>query len=258
MIDYSDIYAFLLVIVRMTSFFVTAPVFSSRTIPGRFKIGLGFFIALIIYPSMGLDLTLTLDGTFIYLVIQEAILGMAIGFTAQLIFYSIQVAGSFIDLQIGFALANVIDPQTGAQSPLLGNFKYAFAILLMLTLNIHHLLIDGIVLSYNELPVGGNWIGQINDENVVMYMVSLFTKMFVIAFKISAPLVITLLFTDIVLGILGRTVPQLNIFVVGLPLKILITFILLFLLAGVFINNYKDLFREMINSIKQFIDLMGL
>lgn len=258
MIDISSIYEFSLVLVRMTAYFVTAPVFSSRTIPARFKIGFAFFISLVIFPTLNIDLDLELNGTYIFYVIQEAILGISIGLVAQIIFSSIQIAGSFIDIQIGFSLANVIDPQTGAQSPIMGNFKYTFAILLLFSLNIHHLIIDGIVSSYETLPISGNWLSQLNDEQIFMFIMSTFSKMFVIAFKISAPIVVTLLITDIVLGILARTFPQLNVFVIGIPLKILITFIVLLALATIFINNFKDVFYEMINSIKQFINLMGL
>jgi len=258
MIDTSGIYTFLLILVRMTSFFVTSPIFSSKTIPSSYKIGLAFFISLVLYPTLDLDLMLTLDGEFMFLIIQEAILGMSIGFMAQLIFYSIQVAGSFVDLQIGFSLANVIDPQTGAQSPIMGNFKYVFAVLLFFSLNIHHLLIEAIISSYEILPLTGDWLNQLSNDQVIVFIVSLFSKMFLIAFKMSAPLVVTLLLTDIALGILARTVPQLNVFVVGMPLKIVITFFLLLLLAAVFIDNFRDLFYEMINSMKEFMELMRL
>lgn len=258
MIDISNIYEFSLVLVRMTAYFVTAPVFSSRTIPARFKIGFAFFVSLVIYPTLDIDMKLELNGTYIFYIIQEAVLGISIGLVAQIIFSSIQIAGSFVDMQIGFSLANVIDPQTGAQSPIMGNFKYIFAILLLFALNIHHYIIDGIVTSYEILPISSNWLGQLNDEQVFMFMMSAFSKMFVIAFKISAPIVVTLLITDIVLGILARTFPQLNVFIIGIPLKILITFILLLWLASIFINNFKEMFYEMINSIKQFMDLMGL
>jgi len=258
MIDISSIYEFSLVLVRMTAYFVTAPVFSSKTIPARFKIGFAFFVSLVIFPTLTIDLELELNGAYVFYIIQETILGIAIGLVAQIIFSSIQIAGSFIDMQIGFSLANVIDPQTGAQSPIMGNFKYAFAILLLFTLNIHYLIIDGIIASYETLPITGNWFSKLNDEQIFMFIMSTFSKMFVIAFKISAPIVVTLLITDIVLGILARTFPQLNIFVIGVPLKILITFIILLALTSIFINNFKDMFYEMINTIKQFIDLMGL
>lgn len=258
MIDISNIYEFSLVLVRMTAYFVTAPVFSSKTIPARFKIGFAFFVSLVIYPTLDIDMKLELNGTYIFYIIQEAVLGISIGLVAQIIFSSIQIAGSFVDMQIGFSLANVIDPQTGAQSPIMGNFKYIFAILLLFALNIHHFIIDGIVTSYEILPITNNWLGQLNNEQIFMFMMSTFSKMFVIAFKISAPIVVTLLITDIVLGILARTFPQLNVFIIGIPLKILITFILLLWLASIFINNFKEMFYEMINSIKQFMDLMGL
>ena len=257
MIDISDVYAYLLVLTRMTSFLVTVPVFSSRGIPVYFKIGFAFFVSLIIFPVTMTEVTLSLNGSYIFFLIQEAVLGLALGWTAQLIFTSIQVAGSFIDLQIGFALANIIDPQTGIQSPMIGNFKYTFAVLLFFTLDIHHLFIEGIISSYKLLPIAGQWLIEVKGVALTSFVLSTFSNMFVIAFKIAAPLVVTLLLADIALGIVARTVPQLNVFVVGLPLKIIINFILLLLISTGLIYIFKEIFMEMVYSIKQLIEILG-
>lgn len=259
MIDVSYIYLFFLVLVRISSFLVTAPVFSSKGVPAQFKLGLSLFLSLIIFSSVSLNVNpVTLDGSYITFIIQEAIIGLIIGWVAQVMFSSIQVAGAFVDMQIGFAMANVIDPQTGASSPLMGNFKYTFAILLFLSIDAHHLLLDGILSSYQTLPLTGDWFQQLNNESVLTFIITIFTQMFVIAFKISAPIVITLFLTDVSLGILARTVPQLNVFVVGLPLKVLVNFFLLLLIAAGLIYIFKELIYEMIITMKQFIDIMGL
>jgi len=259
MIDLTGIYLFLLALVRITAFFVTAPFFSSKGVPAMFKLGLGLFTALVLLPTIRLgEEQLILNGTYFYYLIQETIIGLVLGWIAQIIFTSIHVAGSFIDMQIGFAIANVIDPQTGVQSPLIGNFKYTFAILLLLALNWHHLFIDGIVSSYYLLPITGDWINQMNHESVITFVIGLFTTMFVIAFKMAAPIIGTLFVSDVILGIIARTVPQLNVFVVGLPLKVSLNFILFLLLAPLFIFIFREIFEEMLISMKQFIDLMGL
>jgi len=243
--------------VRITTFFVTAPIFSAKGVAAQFKIGLGFFIALLIIPIVGINLNITdLNGTFLFYLFQEALIGLTIGWVAQLMFTSIQVAGSFVDLQIGFSLANVIDPQTGAQSPVMGNFKYTFAVLLFFALDIHHIFIEGIIASYQFLPISGEWVVRLNDEPILLFILAIFAKMFVVAFKIAAPIVITLFLADVALGIIARTVPQLNVFVVGIPMKVMLNFLLLSLISASLIYIFKDLFQEMINSISQFLELM--
>lgn len=252
------VYLFFLVFVRMTAFFVTAPIYSSRGVPTQFKIGLGFFTSLVILPTIGDEIpNLSIGSMFLVLILQETLFGLLLGWIAQLLITSIQIAGSFIDMQIGFAIANVIDPQTGFSSPLMGNFKYMFAMLLFLTLNGHHLLIDSIVSSYQLLPISGSWLTRLNDESLLFFVVNTFTQMFVIALKIAAPIVGTLFLSDVALGIVARTVPQLNVFVVGLPLKIIIHFLILFILVPGFIYLFQDLFQEMFTSMRQLMDIMG-
>jgi len=259
MIDTSYVLLFLLIMVRMTSFFVTAPIFSSKGVPTTFKLGLGFFVSLLVFPIVAnTNYAPGLNAMFYFYLLQEAIFGLALGWVSQLLFTSIQIAGSFIDMQIGFAIANVIDPQTGAQSPLMGNFKYIFAVLLFLSMDAHHLLIEGVISSYHLLPIDEQWLAQISNQATIDFIVTTFTKMFIIAFQIAAPFVGTLFLTDVALGIVARTVPQLNVFVVGMPLKVLVHFILLLVVTPGIFFMFQYLFKEIIISMKQFIDLMGL
>src|SRR5699024_2300162 len=123
--------AFLLIFVRVVSFFVTIPIFSYRTIPSVLKIGLAFFMAWIIFFAIHPSI-IEVNGMFLLLVFKEALVGLSIGLIAMILIYAIQVAGGFIDLQMGFAIANIIDPQTGIQSPLIGNYLYSLSILLLL------------------------------------------------------------------------------------------------------------------------------
>ncbi|WP_339063300.1 flagellar biosynthetic protein FliR [Tepidibacillus marianensis] len=258
MINLAYFYLFLLVFIRMTSFFVTAPVFASKGVPTLFKLGLAIFISLLVLPVIKVDITnLILDGTYVFYIFRELLVGLALGWIAQLLFTAVQVAGSFIDLQIGFAIANVIDPQTGIQSPLMGNFKYMFAMLLFLALDGHHLFIDGIVSSYYKIPIGMDWIAQLNHESTIRFVLDVFNQMFVIAFKMAAPIVGTVFLSDIALGIVSRTVPQLNIFVVGLPIKIFVAFLIMIVIAPGFIYILKQLFDQTFSSMRDLINLMG-
>ncbi len=247
--------AFLLILVRVTSFFVMMPLFSYRTIPTVHKIGLGFFLSWLIFYAIEPP-ALEINGTYFFLILKEALVGLLIGFTAYLILAAIQIAGGLIDFQMGFAIANVIDPQTGAQSPLMGQYLYTLGLLFLLSINGHHLLIDGIYNSYRFIPINQPWL-PLGNSNVAEYMVRSFSSMFVVAFQMAIPIVGSLFLVDIALGIVARTVPQLNIFVVGLPVKIIVSFIVLIAVMGVMVSLVSHVFETMLATMRDMMELLG-
>ncbi|MFC0271309.1 flagellar biosynthetic protein FliR [Metabacillus herbersteinensis] len=247
--------AFLLVLMRVSAFFVTLPLFSYRTIPNTHKIGFSFFLTWIIFFTLEVPV-IEIDGQYVMLILKEAILGLLLGFAAYFILTAVQIAGSFIDFQMGFAIANVLDPQTGAQSPLIGQFLYTFALLLMLSLNAHHLLLDGIFYSYQYVPIDQLFL-PFGDENIADFIVTTFNSMFIIAFQMSIPVVGSLFLVDVALGIVARTVPQLNIFVVGVPIKILVSFIMLILVMGALFLLMEQLFEMMTYTMRSLMELFG-
>ena len=173
-----------------------------------------------------------------------------------MILSAIQIAGGFIDFQMGFAIANVIDPQTGAQSPLMGQYLYTFGLLFLLSFNGHHLLIDGIYNSYRFIPIDQPWL-PLGKTNVVLYFVRSFSSMFVVAFQMSAPIVGSLFLVDVALGIVARTVPQLNIFVVGLPVKIIVSFLIIVVVMGVMLTLVSHLTETMLLTMRDMMELLG-
>jgi len=247
---------FLLMFVRLLSFFLIAPLFSMRGVPGQFKVGISFFIALIAFSVSSLGEPIVMDSGYIFLILKEVGVGVSLGFTAALLLYTVQVAGAFIDFQMGFAIANVIDPQTGAQVPIIGQFKYMLALLFLLVVDGHHLMLDGVMRSFQLIPVE---IISFSIENgdITQYMTTLFIQMFVIALQMALPIVGALFLVDIALGILAKTVPQLNIFAVGLPLKIVVGFIMLVVIMPIFFYLLKILFEKMITSMLELIQLIG-
>src|SRR5690554_70695 len=144
--------SFLLIFCRITAFFAVAPIFSFRNMPNTFKLGLAVFISLLVTSAMGPQSALDMNGDYILLIVREILIGLMLGFTAYLLFTVVQVAGSFIDIQMGFGIVNVIDPMTGAQSPVMGNFKFFIATLLFLAVNGHHYLLLSIMKSYEWVP----------------------------------------------------------------------------------------------------------
>lgn len=246
---------FLLIFVRVSAFFVTMPLFSYRTIPAFYRIGFAFFLAWLMYYSIDVH-GFEINGKYFMLLIKEAIVGLFIGFVAYLILAAIQIAGGFIDFQMGFAIANVIDPQTGTQSPLMGQYLYSFGLLLLLALNGHHIILDGIFFSYQFIPID-QAIFPFGDASVVDFILHTFSKMFVIAFQMSIPVVATIFLVDVALGIIARTVPQLNIFVVGFPVKIAVSFIVLLIVMGVIFSVCQHLFETMFYALRDVMKLVG-
>src|SRR5699024_531370 len=143
------------------------------------------------------------------LIIKELFIGLLIGLISYIILSAVQIAGGFIDFQMGFAVANVIDPQTGAQSPLIGQYFYIFALLFLLSVNGHHLLIDGMIKSFQVISL--DQIVPLRELPLGSFIINHFNQMFIIAFQMAIPLVGCLFLVDVALGIIARAVPQLNV-----------------------------------------------
>ncbi|KYD09410.1 MAG: flagellar type III secretion system protein FliR [Caldibacillus debilis] len=246
---------FFLIFARVSSFFFTVPVFSYRTVPAPVKIGISFCLSYIAYFAVMAE-PVQFNETYVLLLLKEIVIGLALGLLASIMFSAVQVAGGFIDFQMGFSIANVIDPQTGAQTPIMGQYLYIFAILFLLATDGHHLLIDGIYYSFRFIRPD-QFVNPFSDENVAELAVKSFAVMFGIALQISVPIVASLFLVDVALGILARTVPQLNVFVVGLPLKILSSFTILFLVIGVMIFMVKELFEILLYSLRDYLRIIG-
>lgn len=247
---------FLLVFVRMTGLFVIAPIFSRRNVPTGIKIGFSFLLAIILMNTVTMPELDSYRNIYQYslLIAKEFIVGIAIGYVAYLIFIGIYMAGQIIDMQIGFGMVNVIDPMSNIQVPITSNFYFILCMLLFLMANGHHILIKALFESYKFIPLGGAVFGTdlMND------MLRAFGNIFIIGFKISAPIIAAILVTDIALGVISKTVPQLNVFVVGMPLKILLGLAVMILTIPLFVSIVDMLIHGMSSEMLNFIKDMGL
>ncbi|SFE38743.1 flagellar biosynthetic protein FliR [Alteribacillus iranensis] len=247
--------AFLLVFVRVLAFFTSMPLFSYRNIPAVFKVGLGFFFAFIILFTIE-DPVIEVNSSYFILILKELLVGLSIGLLAGIIIYALQIAGMFLDIAFGFLVANVIDPQTGAQSPLMGGFIYTFALMFMLAVDGHHLILDGIYYSYEFIPLTQVTL-PFGDESIMTLVASSFSKMFMMAFQMSFPIVGSLFLVDLALGMMSRAVPQMNVFVVGLPLKIFAGLPLLAITLPAFFMATDKLFNEMFQAMRALMGMLG-
>jgi len=219
---------FLVILARVSGIFLMTPVFGSQQVPGQVKVSLSLILTALIGTTLNLGDTQLPSQllAFVMVIVSEMAIGFLIGFLVYLTFAAVTVAGQVIDMQMGFGIVNVIDPQFGTQLPLLGNFQYLLALLVFLGLNGHHVVLTALFKSYDIIPLNGFQF----SGGLVEYLIQLVAGMFVTAVKIGAPIVGALFAADFAMGVLARTVPQLNIFVVGLPVKV---FLGLLVLLGV-------------------------
>jgi len=161
-----------------------------------------------------------------------------------------------MDMQIGFAMANVIDPNTGTSAPLLGNFKYMVITVLFLMLNGHHYLLSGLMNSYSWMPIDNELFGRIMSGDVTVFLTKAFSMTFLLAIQVAAPLMVALFLTDVGLGFLTKTAPQFNVFVVGIPIKIIVGLFLLIILIPSLAVLFENLFSILFSSLEQLFVIL--
>ncbi len=246
---------FLLVIGRTSGLFISSPVFSGRQVPIQVKILLIIFLSGMIafVNPLPTEVPITHSGMFIMALALELLIGYTLGFVAYVIFAGIQLAGQLMDMQMGFGIVNVIDPQSGMQVPLIGNFQYLVAIMVFLGVNGHHLLLRALNDSYQFIPVlGAGFNGEFLE-----FMMEMGAYMFVIGLKLAAPVVAALFMADLALGFIARTVPQMNVFVVGLPLKIGAGLVMVMLTLPVFVWFVQILIERFFGYLDNLIIILG-
>lgn len=249
-----EIELILIIFVRLTGFFVIDPVFARKNFPTIAKISLAFVITLIIFPVIDINTEVPFQSIpYVFLIIKEFFIGFIIGFCAFLMFSSIYVAGQIIDMEIGFGLVNILDPQINVQVPIMGNFQYILTLLIFLTTNGHHHMLSAVIKSYEMLPIGEAVLTEPFFNNVV----KMFSNMFVIAFKISLPIIGAILLTDIALALISRTIPQMNIFIIGIPIKIVVGIFVLVFYIPMYLVILDVMFNGIYNDVFTFLKVMA-
>ncbi len=244
----TEILRFVIVLLRISGIVVFAPFFGSPSIPYQVRVAFALVTSLLLthllpidFVPAGLGLT---DITLIF--IGEIVSGLILGLAANLVFAGMQYAGQLISLQMGFSLIKLIDPQTNVESSVFSFIHNYIGILFFLLLNGHHWFLKAVSESFHIMPVGGIQV----HASLVEHIVNLSSQMFVIGLRIAGPVIVVTIITDIVVGIIGRSAPQLHILILGLPLKLLVGFSCLCIsmyfipryLESVFSSLYKTIF----------------
>lgn len=211
-----EIATFMLVLFRVGGIFTTAPVFGNVNVTPVARVAMALAFSFVFLPMASYSAPQLEVFTFLLAVVKEILVGVIMGFLVSMVFAAIQMAGAFVDLQIGFGFANIVDPMVKERAAVLGQLQNLAATLLFLAINGHHLVIRGLADSFSVLPLGTMSL----SPNISGGLMGLFATIFLAALKIGAPVVGAIFLTDVSLGILARTVPQLNVFVVGFPAKL--------------------------------------
>lgn len=245
--------AFLLVLSRTAGIFTLTPVFGANQVPVRARVGFAFALAILFVPMVQVSGEIPSNTILlVVMLIREALIGLAIGFFCSLIFSGINMAGEFMDLQSGFSFATVLDPNTGTPSAVMARFQYLFGILLLLVTNMHYVIIRGIADSFRIAPIGSLSINLSAAGGVL----NVFVSIFLIAIQIAMPVIAATFIADISLAIVSKVVPQMNILIVGFPLKLGMGLLALVISLPMIMGASNGLFSDMYGYIMRLTRLV--
>ena len=245
-----QIVVFLCILVRISAFIYTAPFFNLKNVPRKVKAGFSFAVALILFEVLPIQ-TLEYQGVIGYagLVVKEALCGFIMGFFANVCSQILTFAGQLVDMEIGFAMVNEFDPISNVQVTITSNF-YQYAVMLMLFItNMHHYIIMALVDSFQLIPVGT----VVVNPSIYKAFLNFVINFFIIGFRIVLPVFATLLIVNTILAILAKVAPQMNMFVIGMQLKVFVGLLVLLFMVALIPSVSDFIFTEMMDMLKSAI-----
>ena len=249
--DISTFEYFLLILVRISCFVFVAPFFGAKEVPGRVKIGLSAFVAILVFYAVPVEHTAyTSEVGYAILVLKEGITGLLIGFAAYICNSIILFAGTIIDMDIGLSMAMVFDPTTGSQVSITGNLYSYFILLLLIVSNMHQYILRALIDSFQLFPLGG---AQFQMDSLLASMVQYCTDLFVIGFRIVLPVFACMMILN---SIMAKVAPQMNMFAVGVQLKLLLGLAVLFITTFLLPDIANFIFKEIKVMTVSFIEGM--
>ncbi len=251
--SFDQLQGFFWVLVRVSVIVFLLPLFGARGIPVLWKSGLSMILAILLTPVVPMPQTFPQNIPEIILgILAEVLMGLILAITIKMFFAIVEMAGHFMSFQMGFAMARAIDPQTGSQSTVLTQFLYLFTILIFLSIDGHHIFIRALAASFYIVPPNGFSF----DPSIADALIKISSNMFLIGIKIAAPIMVALFLSNLCLGIVARTVPQVNILMVGFPINLCIGLILLSLILRNIAPLLTELTQRMGAILIHFIHLM--
>lgn len=252
MIFSDSFFILILIFMRITGIFLQIPLFSSRNIPSVVKVWFVFFITIVITPTI-IPGTLDFSNfmTLGYYMLIEFITGLLLGGVVLFVLNALYIAGNIIDTNIGFSMVNVISPTDENQLPVTANLYYVIFMITFLITNSHHAIIRAVVRSFEIIPLGQSFLsGEIINE-----LIKVLGESFVLGVKISMPIILTIIIANVILGILSKAMPGMNVFVIGMPFKILIGLSIILIASPYLFTIFVNMLDSLIDEFNRLIIL---
>lgn len=237
----------LLIIVRVSSFIVVSQVFFPKGINNTFKIVFSIIFSFMLFPIIyqSVEITVRSDVQYIFLIFSEAIIGLLIGIFVNLLFQLFSGIGSILDSQGGFSSAQVFDPMTNNNSSVIEKFFYWISLSVFIILNGHHYFIKALIYSYQRIGIGDLNLTSDFLDSFIYAMLTIFKA----SFMIIIPIVIILIFVDILLGIISKIIPKINMIVVSFPFKIAVTIAMLIISVKIIFTRFTSIYVDFTNLV---------
>ena len=253
--SYDELLTFLLIVIRITTFIYSAPFFNMGNTPARVKIGLGIFVSYLIYQVLLPVEPLQYDNILGYsvLVLKEAMVGLIIGFGANICMSVVNFTGNIIDMETGMAMATLFDPQTNQETSISGVlYQYAMSLMLIVS-GMYQYLLKAIVETYTLIPING---AVFDREHLLNSVTRFMGNYLTIGFRICLPVFCAMILLNAILGIMAKVSPQMNMFAVGMQLKVLVGLGILFLAVSMLPNAADFIFTQMKVIVVDFVEGM--
>lgn len=241
----------LLILLRTGGFVAAAPLFSSRGIPMTLKVLLTVVLSLSIYifSFSGTILPQLTDALYLLYAMREILMGLTMGYVVQIVYSAVQMAGQLVDFQIGFSISAVYNPMSGTTQAIMGRLYTMTALVLIFVTDAHHLILGAFYKSFEVLPLGAAF----SLTTGMGWILKTFSIFFAIAFQIAVPILLVLLMTDLVMGLVSRTIPSLNVLMLGMPLKTMIGLVFSMMGLPVLIHSLLKVIGDMSLYLEQWI-----
>lgn len=245
--------AFILILTRLSGLMLTAPPFGSANVPVVVRFGLALAVTLPLQGLVAAEVVLPPGLPALVLPLaQEFLIGLAIGFVGMMAFAAVQVAGEVVDYEMGLGVAQALDPISGHTSSLVGRFKYLFSLVVFLSISGHHIFLAALYDSFRLLPLGA----PIAAVPAALAVVELMSAVLVTAIRIAMPVIAATFLTSIALAATARVMPQMNVFIVGMPAKMFVGFAALVVALPLYLLGLEQLFALMEQQIYTVLGLM--
>ena len=250
-----DLEYFLLILTRMSCFVFVAPFFSMKNTPAMVSIGISFFTSMLLYQALTPAEAVAYDTLIEYsiIVMKEAVVGLLIGFAANICTSIVNFAGHIADMEVGLTMVTLMDPTTQQNSSITGILYQYVVMLLMIATGMYRYLFGAMADTYKLIPINK---AVFSTESLLNSMLTFLSDYVIIGFRMILPVFCTILLLNAVLGILAKVAPQLNMFSVGIQFKVLTGLSVLFFTAGMLPGVADFVFREMKKMIISFVEGM--